>query len=123
MNPARVLVVEDNQDFQSLLKIALEQAGYAVQGALNGVEALAALRVRPADIVITDLNMPGGPGVEAIATLRRDFPDVKIIAMSAGPGRTKDDLAVARIVGADATLRKPFDLQSLIDLVASMARN
>jgi len=120
--PLRVLVVEDNSDFRNLLQVVLGQAGYAVEAALNGQAALAANRANPADIVITDLNMPGGHGVEAIAALRRDFPDVKIIAISAGvAARTQDDLAVAKIVGADATLRKPFEMDTLIHLVASMA--
>ncbi len=119
----RVLVVDDNPDLRSVIKLALEAAGYSVQVARDGLSALAMQSATPADIVITDLSMPGADGFTAITTLRKAFPRVKIIAMSGGlPLIKADPVAAAAQIGADAAVAKPFELHTIVDLVRSFSR-
>lgn len=117
----RVLVADDDADMRLTLKLALELAGYAVDVAANGREALAVQRAQPADVLITDIFMPDADGFEAIDAFRRHFPQTKIIVVSGGAQFTKRDyLPDAELVGADATLQKPFEIDTLLGLLKSM---
>jgi YesN/AraC family two-component response regulator len=89
--------------------------------AANGKIGMHLQRENLVDLVITDLSMPEKDGIETIRELRRDFPDVKIIAISGG-GRAGADgyLSVAKTIGANRTLSKPFDLKKLLDAVAEL---
>jgi two-component system, chemotaxis family, chemotaxis protein CheY len=114
----RVLVVDDDADLRLVLRLALEAAGYAVEVAASGAEALRLQRERPADILITDIFMPDSDGFEAIEAFRREFPGTRIVAMSGGAQRAKlDYLASARLVGADATLQKPVEIETLLQVL------
>jgi DNA-binding response OmpR family regulator len=97
-----------------MLRAVLEQEGYMVDEAQNGREGIARCRQTPADLVITNILMPEQEGLETIRILRREFPVVKIIAISGGGQRGNlDFLTVARQLGAWRTLRKPFGMQEL----------
>lgn len=113
-----IVVVDDHQDICAFMQAALETAGYDVRIAAEGAQGLALLRSRPADLMITDLFMPGKEGMETIAQCKADFPQTRIIAMSAG-GRSgrRDFLSAAALIGADATLHKPFAADRLLDAV------
>jgi len=105
MNGQKVLVIEDNGDLRSMLRDALENAGFDVAVAADGVAGLALQKRRPVDVVVTDLLMPEKEGIETIAELRKEYPRTKIIAMS-GHSRTRggvDYLCTARELGARAT--------------------
>lgn len=118
----RILVIEDNADFQELLKLALEAEGYRVSTAPNGQAGLEILAREPADVVITDIFMPGKEGIETIAELRKQAPQVRIIAMSGRPSNTDfDPLSIAAELGASATLKKPFELDELLAAVRKLA--
>ena len=111
----RVLIVDDDADMRLTLKLALELEGYRVAEAANGREAVEQQRNAPADVVLTDIFMPESDGFEAIDVLRRDFPAVKVIVMSGGAQLAKRDyLPDAELMGADATLQKPFDIADLL---------
>ena len=114
-----ILVVDDRDDFRSVLKQTLESAGYEVRAAPEGEAALELQRNRPADLLITDLFMPGKEGFETITRFREQFPDTRIIAMSGGvlPGLEHDFLASAGLLGIGATLRKPFEADELLATV------
>jgi DNA-binding NtrC family response regulator len=113
-----ILVVDDNQDIRDFTQIALEAAGYGVHTATEGVQALAMQRERPADVLVTDIFMPGREGISTIAGFKAEFAGTRIIAMSAGGGTGKHDfLSAAKLIGADATLRKPFTADQLLDAV------
>lgn len=117
----RLLVVDDDADMRLTLKLALELAGYAVDMAANGREAVARQRQRPADVLITDIFMPDADGFEAIDAFRKEFPRTKIIVVSGGAQFTKRDyLPDAELVGADATLQKPFDIDVLLKTLQSL---
>ena len=104
------------------MSAALEGAGYEVRTAPEGARALALQRSRPADLLITDIFMPGQEGFETISAFRAGFPQTSIIVMSAGtvPGMKHDFLASAALLGVAATLRKPFTADQLLDTVRSV---
>ena len=120
----RILVVDDNRDMCALMRVALEGAGYEVRCALEGSEALAMLNGSAADLVITDIFMPGQEGFETISRCKAEFPQTRIIVMSAGtvPGMKHDFLATAGLLGVGATLRKPFSADQLLDAVQEVLR-
>jgi len=75
-----ILVVDDEDQIRHLIRETLEQAGYHITEACDGKEALQQYRLAPADLVIMDILMPNQDGLEATVALRREFPDVKVIA-------------------------------------------
>lgn len=117
----RILVIDDDWQMREMMRQALERAGYSVADAQNGKVGMELQRKAPADLVITDLIMPEKEGIETIRELRRDFPDLKIIAISGG-GRASADgyLSVAKTIGANKTLSKPFDLKKILDTVKEL---
>jgi CheY-like chemotaxis protein len=116
-----VLVVDDAPDILHFIRAALESAGYAVTVASEGGEALKLQRSSPAALLITDIFMPGREGMETIAAFRSEFPRTRIIAMTAGTGYGNQDfLATAALIGAHATLRKPFDADQLLQNVGTV---
>jgi CheY-like chemotaxis protein len=119
----RIVVADDNDDTRAFLRAALEGAGYEVETAPEGAQALALLRRRPADLLITDLFMPGKEGFETMRLCKAEFPQTRIIMMSAGtvPGMQHDFLASAGLLGV-ATLRKPFDADTLLETVRVVLR-
>lgn len=114
----RILVIDDDDTVRFSLKMALEDAEYEVDDADNGEDGIARMRDNPADLVISDIFMPRKEGLETIDELRREFPNVRIIAISGG-GRMDPDayLEIARRVGADASLFKPFDTNVLLEII------
>jgi DNA-binding response OmpR family regulator len=117
----RVMVVDDNEDMRSMLKLCLEADGFEVEVARNGQLALDLLHRQPADVVVTDLFMPDQDGIETILELRKQFPQVRIVAMSGWTSSEGSDyLRVAREIGALETLRKPFDPQELSQLLREL---
>ncbi|MEE8493291.1 MAG: response regulator [Nitrospirales bacterium] len=113
---ATILVIDDETQVRSLLRQALTGAGYEVIEAGNGREGLERYREAPADLVITDILMPDEDGLEATLELTRQFPNVKIIAITGGSGE-RNFLDVAKLFGARRTLAKPFGLDRLLEAV------
>jgi PAS domain S-box-containing protein len=125
LNPSgrqTILVVDDQESVRNLFEDILT-ASYHVLLASDGQEALNILRRgEPIDLVITDLVMPNTEGIETIQAIRKEYPGVKIIAMSGALGG--HFLKPALLVGADATLEKPIPpdvLQESIKEVLSRA--
>jgi len=115
---ARILVIDDEENVRDLLRDVLEERGHEVLEASDGDLGSALYRERPADLVITDIIMPNKEGLETILDLRRDYPEVKIIAISGGSRVGRHDvLPLARTLGALRTFSKPFNLRELIDAV------
>ncbi len=114
MNQANILLVDDDDQIATIIQKALATFGYTVVRARNGREALAAYDRHSVQLVLTDLIMPDGEGMELIMALRKAHPTVKIIAMSGGGhGDPEANLKVARIIGAMKTLAKPFSVDEL----------
>ena len=118
----RVLVIEDDTDFRTLALRWFHSYGIEAEGAANGAEGLARQRARPASVVVTDIFMPEMEGIETIHDLCREFPSVKVIAMSGRDPRMKFDVfQVARQIGAVRTFKKPFRFEDLIAAVNELA--
>ena len=118
----RILVVDDDADMRLTLKLALEIAGYAVDVAGNAREALEVQRRQPADVLVTDIFMPDADGFEAIDAFRHQFPRTKIVVVSGGAQFTKRDyLPDAELIGVDATLQKPFEMETLLKTLKSLS--
>jgi CheY-like chemotaxis protein len=112
----RVLVVDDNADMRDSLRFLLDRCGYDAEAARDGQQALEVHRRRPVEVLLTDIYMPLSDGIEAIQAFRREFPSVKIVAMSGGGTRVRGSyLGVASDIGADATLQKPFEFDALLE--------
>jgi CheY-like chemotaxis protein len=120
--PIRVLFVDDDPDFRHAMKVLLEREGYEVKIASNGARALELWRTVPFDVMVTDLFMPQIDGFETMIEVRRDSPSLKIIAMSSGGVLCEPEryLSTAGVVGADATLRKPFQVEALLKVLGEL---
>ena len=115
---ANILVVDDNPDLGLTLKVALELEGFTAEVASTGSEAIALQRQKPADVLITDIFMPDSDGFELIATVRREYPETRIVVMSGGGQKLKRDyLSSAELIGVDATLQKPFEIDELLKVL------
>lgn len=116
-----ILVIDDDEVIRSLLRDLLERYGYEVMEAENGKIGLKLLRENGADLVITDLIMPEKEGIETIRELRRDFSDVKIIAISGGGAIGAETyLQMAKSMGAHRVFGKPFQLQEMLEAIREL---
>lgn len=120
-NAHTILVIDGEPDIRGLLRLALEEAGYVVRESHEGGHGLAMAKQEGCDLAIVDLFMPGKEGLETILALRRELPLMKLIAMSGGSGHT-DMLTVAASLGADITIHKPFDIDTLLTSIATLPR-
>ncbi|WP_291846445.1 response regulator [Bradyrhizobium sp.] len=115
----RVLIVDDAALVRTYYRTALEQGGFLVEEALNGLEALEKLLLYPFDLAIVDINMPHMDGITFLRTLRsKDIPvsgiPVLITSTEAGP----QDMAAARSAGANYYLVKPVKQETLAEYAA-----
>ncbi len=111
---ARVLIVDDDEQARLLEGSILERAGHELFFARNGEEAMRALLRKRIDVLVTDLHMPSGDGLELIEAITGLNPDVRIVAVS-GTGPTM--LSTAAMMGAHATLAKPVSAEELLRAV------
>ena len=115
---AHILVIDDEVQIREVLRTVLERVGYTVSEAGNGNEGLRLYSRGDVDLVVTDIIMPEKGGIDTIMDLRRDFPGVKIIAISGG-GMCGEvsylDMAIG--VGADRAIGKPFVLDDFLAAV------
>jgi CheY-like chemotaxis protein len=106
---ASILIVDDNEAIRTLLGQMFRADGHTIQAAADGLKALNACRNQQFDVVFCDLFMPGMEGLETIRALRKEFPQLRVVAMSGGASNYGGDLLqVARLMGAAAILEKPF---------------
>lgn len=121
MANARILVIDDDDLIRSMLTQMLGAAGYDVITAANGDIGIKLFREQPADLIITDIIMPEKEGWETIMELRRDFPNVKIIAISGG-GRQGpySYLMLAKRFGAERIFTKPLKRDELLKAISEL---
>jgi DNA-binding response OmpR family regulator len=119
--PHSILVVDDEGPIGTLVQIALRQAGYEVEVVEDGFTASRKLRDGMFDLMITDLLMPDRDGLELIREARREYPEMRIIAMSGGGKVGREHyLKIAKRMGADAVLTKPFLPRDLCNTVGDV---
>ncbi len=116
-----ILVVEDDPIMREALTDWLEAAGYGVRTAADGSAGLAAVKLAVPALVITDIHMPGTSGDAVISELKRDYPQVAVIAISGlfNSGRGLDAEA-ALALGAARALAKPFKRAEFLRAVAEL---
>ena len=115
MNPLSILVADDEDSIRSLIQHFLSGSGHTVTVASNAREACEQMGRQQFDLVITDVLMPDGDGIDLITELKKVQPMARILAMSGG-GRYlegSDYLKVARGIGAHVAIMKPFTWQQL----------
>jgi two-component system chemotaxis response regulator CheY len=112
---ARVLVVDDSSLVRLYYRSALEQAGFDVEQAINGIEAMERALSQPFDLVIVDVNMPRMDGLTFVRALRRSAADVAVlpVLMISTESETQD-VAAARAAGANFYLVKPVAETELV---------
>jgi DNA-binding response OmpR family regulator len=110
-----ILIVDNDDGLTKALARRLASHGFCCISAGSGAQGLAAFRDTPVDVIVSDLNMPGGDGVAFAEAVRR-FSDVPIIFIT---GFRDDFKRRLRTITNVTTLRKPFDSQTLIDVIVA----
>jgi CheY-like chemotaxis protein len=111
-----ILVVDDDPCFRDLTVTILSRAGYQVEEAADGTEAMLFARNSQIDLVITDIVMPNREGIETIRYFSKALPNVPIVAVSGN----RSYLRPAKALGAAATLEKISVAADLLDTVRSV---
>ena len=122
MSAGRCILVADDDAMARLgYRALLESAGHTVLTAEDGEEATRLIAHGEVEILLLDILMPRREGLETLLEVKRRFPEVIVIAMSAGGVRSNFDfLAMAARLGADRTLHKPFSQQDLAVLLEAL---
>jgi CheY-like chemotaxis protein len=115
---ARILVVEDERPVRETLVQGLAREGYAVSAARDAGEALAVLGGEPIDLVVTDLVLPGGSGLEIARTVKRRQPGAAVVLVTGWPGQV--DAATLTSHGVDAIVEKPVGLETLRGTISAL---
>ena len=119
-----LLVIDDDNLVRGMMANALRKKGFNVLEAGDGNEGLQVVLHNTVDLVVTDMLMPDKEGVETIIELREINSDMKIIAMSGG-GKKQDMtfLKLAKQVGANLVLEKPFRPSDLLGAIEQLLGN
>ncbi|MDA0927101.1 MAG: response regulator [Proteobacteria bacterium] len=118
----KILVTDDDADLRHVIGRFLEIADYEYYEAANGRECVAQLREHDdIGLVILDVVMPDQEGLETLSIIKKEFPELKLLMISGG-GRTSplDYLSIAKSLGANETLSKPFRSEKLIGMVRNL---
>jgi len=121
---ARILIVDDEAEIRVMLNNIFND-NYEIVEATNGVEAKKICDSTDVDLMITDIVMPEMHGVDLVLEIRRDHPDMPIIAMSGGGGVTGrfDYLKIVSLLGVEEVMQKPFEMSSLRKKVKELLEN
>jgi CheY-like chemotaxis protein len=112
----RICLIDDDVIVLEATAAGLREAGYAVLTAPGAAAGLDLVQRAGADVIITDMNMPGTSGAELIVQVRASWPEMPSIAISGSFNAAGGSmLDVARKLGADALLPKPFRVAHLKD--------
>jgi CheY-like chemotaxis protein len=117
---AKILLAEDEEVLRMLVVDSLEDEGYEIDEAVDGIEAFEKIQEHTYDLVLLDYMMPGMTGLDVIEKTRQlpEKQDVLIMMLTAKSQKSDQDLA--RKVGADYFLAKPFSPMELITIVAEI---
>ena len=116
---AKILVLDDNDDFRDVLCELLKRSGYEVCSVGSGNAALAEAKRQKFDLMISDIVMPEKDGIDVMLEMKKDHPDLKVIAISGGGrGRAEDYLGISNMLtSVKCTFKKPFNNESLLKAV------
>lgn len=120
-NDKTVLVVDDASLVRLFYRSTLQQAGFKVEEALNGLEAIEKLLTTPVDLLVVDVNMPHMDGFRFLDVLRRkQLPLSSIPALITSTENRQSDFDAARAAGANFYLVKPIDRAVLVEFAAML---
>jgi two-component system KDP operon response regulator KdpE len=119
MNPATILVVDDEPQIRRVMRTTLSSHGYTVTEARSGEEALEKIRSQPPDLILLDINMPGMGGLETCREIRNGC-DAPIIMLTVR--NTERDKVRALDAGADDYVVKPFSMDELLARIRAALR-
>ena len=114
-----IALVDDDRNILASVSIALEAEGFRVRTYADGQEALRALTIRPADLVVLDIKMPRLDGMELLNRLRRTS-EVPVIFLTSKDDEIEEVLGLK--MGADDYIRKPFSQRLLIERIRTLLR-
>ena len=118
---ARILVVDDAVDFRVMCREVLQEEGYEVLEAADGNEGLVLLRDNTVDLIVLDIMMPEKGGLETIIEIRKDFPDLKIIAVSGVvPVDSGALLNLTNRFGVSKVFSKPIRFAELLETIRDL---
>ena len=117
---SNILVIEDSDAQRLYLKAMLNRLGHHVIEACDGEQGIKLFNKSTVDLVITDIFMPEKEGLSTIMDLKEISPRLKIIAMSAGSNVMHNALDIAEEFGADASIKKPFGIYELKDILTKL---
>ncbi|MDP2336572.1 MAG: response regulator [Bacteroidota bacterium] len=120
--PKQILIVDDSESIREILTYSIENAGYGVMVACDGLDALQYFDGRPIDLLLTDYHMPKLNGLELIGKVRKkeDYKFIPILVLS-----TENQLEMikeARDSGATGWLMKPFSTEKLLQTLRKVIR-
>lgn len=121
-NPAKILVVDDEEDIRDLLDITFTREGYRVYQASSGEEALEKARLNMPELIILDVMLPGIDGHETCLRIKKD-PELKRIPVLMLSAKSEEmDQIIGLKIGADGYMPKPFTPQLLVAKVNAILR-
>ncbi|WP_075529015.1 response regulator [Sporosarcina ureilytica] len=110
-----VLIVDDQQGIRLLLKELFKKEGYGTKLAANGGEALQQVKQEQPDCILLDMKMPGMDGIDVLKQLKREWPEIPVIMMTAYEELKLIEQALE--IGAEKYFTKPFDIFEVRDAV------
>jgi len=115
-----ILIVEDEVELQAYLKESLEENGFLIQTATDGIKALNMISISLPDLVLLDLGLPNMSGESVCLEIRKKYPDLKVIILSARNDTA--DIVKGLNLGADDYVTKPFTLDELMARIKARLR-
>jgi len=112
-----VLVIDDDPHILELIQIILEDEGHQVTTLPSGDRAVEVVGQAAPDLILLDIVMRTHHGMEVLAELRKAAPNVPVVLLSGAVSQVADMPAIARALGAEDFVEKPFDAEQLIELV------
>ena len=114
----KILVADDEENYRYLFQQSLQKAGHQVKTAVNGVEAIRILRDEQFDLALIDVRMAPMDGFELLKIIRKEFPSIKTIMISAYHSSTTSQQS--QQLGANCYLKKPVEVNELIDTIKAL---
>lgn len=115
MGDIKLLLVDDEENFIRTISERLDLRDLASQTAFNGQQALGCVDDKEPDVMVLDLRMPGIDGMEVLRQVRKSYPEIQVIIQT-GHGNDLDE-AEARRLGVFDYLKKPVDIEVLVDRI------
>lgn len=123
VRPLAIIVADDVEEITTLARQWLEERGHTVTCAASGYEVIRLMKRQYVDIAVVDVLMPDGDGLDVVMAVKRIGPHIRILAISGGGSYMTggECLRIAKGIGADAILQKPFGRNELVAAVEKLA--